>query len=242
METGARTLLIRGHEPYFRHRFRDHQLLHGGHGRRGARCHSERGGRAHDPVGGRIHEDGGARRRTGRQAAGRHQSAQHDLFREAPHRPQIHRGPRGGEAHAFQGRRGQERRRLHRGPARRQDGAVCPPADLRVRPGQAEGGRRGLPRRKDHAGGHHGAGVLQRLAAPGDQGRRQDRGPRGPSHHQRAHGGFAGLRPRQEEGREDRGVRPGRRDVRRVRARDRRRRLRGQGDQRGHAPGRRQLG
>ncbi len=38
-----------------------------------------------------------------------------------------------------------------------------------------------------------------------------------------------GLRPRQEEGREDRGIRPRRRHVRRLGARDRRRRLRGEG-------------
>ena len=90
-------------------------------------------------------------------------------------------------------------------------------------------------------GRHHGAGLLQRRPAPGDQGRRPDRRPRRAAHHQRADGGRAGLRPRQEEGREDRGLRPRRRHLRRVRARDRRRRLRGQGDQRRHPPGRRRL-
>ena len=49
-------------------------------------------------------------------------------------------------------------------------------------------------------GGHHRAGVLQRRPAAGDQGRRQDRGPRGAAHHQRADRGSARLRPRQEEG------------------------------------------
>jgi molecular chaperone DnaK len=48
-----------------------------------------------------------------------------------------------------------------------------------------------------------------------NQGRRQDRGPRGAAHHQRADGGVARLRARQEEGRENRGFRPGRRHVRR---------------------------
>ncbi len=126
--------------------------------------------------------------------------------------------------------------------ARRQDRAVRPAADLRLRPRQAEGRRRGLPRREDHPGRHHRPRVFQRLPAPGDQGRRQDRRPRGPAHHQRADGGVARLRPRQEEGREDRRVRPGRRHLRRFRARDRRRRLRGQGHQRRHPPRRRQLG
>jgi molecular chaperone DnaK len=37
-------------------------------------------------------------------------------------------------------------------------------------------------------------GVLQRLAAPGHEGRRPHRRPRGQAHHQRADGGRAGLR------------------------------------------------
>ena len=48
-------------------------------------------------------------------------------------------------------------------------------------------------------------GVLQRLAAPGDQGRRPHRGPRSQAHHQRADRGRARLRPRQE-GRSDRKI------------------------------------
>ena len=48
-------------------------------------------------------------------------------------------------------------------------------------------------------GGHHRPGLLQRRPAPGDQGRRQDRRPRSPAHHQRADRGGARLRPRQEE-------------------------------------------
>ena len=46
-------------------------------------------------------------------------------------------------------------------------------------------------------GGHHGAGLLQRLAAPGDQGRRPHRRPRRQAHHQRADRGGARLRPGQ---------------------------------------------
>ena len=47
-------------------------------------------------------------------------------------------------------------------------------------------------------GGHHRPGVLQRLAAPGDQGRRPHRRPRGEAHHQRADRGGARLRPGQD--------------------------------------------
>ena len=61
-------------------------------------------------------------------------------------------------------------------------------------------------RRKNHAGRHHGAGLLQRLAAQRDQGRGQNRRSRSSAHHQRADRGFARLRSRQEEGREDRGL------------------------------------
>ena len=42
----------------------------------------------------------------------------------------------------------------------------------------------------------------------------RDRRPGGAAHHQRADGGRAGLRPGQEEGREDRRLRPGRRHLR----------------------------
>ena len=74
----------------------------------------------------------------------------------------------------------------------------------------------------------HRPRVLQRRPAPGHQGRRQDRRPRRQAHHQRAHRRVAGLRPRQGVRPDDPRVRPRRRHLRRVRARDRRRRLRGQ--------------
>ena len=70
--------------------------------------------------------------------------------------------------------------------------------------------------------------LLQRRPAPGHQGRRQDRRPRRQAHHQRADRGRAGLRARQGERPDDPRLRPRRRHVRRVGARDRRRRLRGQ--------------
>ncbi len=90
-------------------------------------------------------------------------------------------------------------------------------------------------------GGHHRAGLLQRRAAAGHQGRRQDRRPRGAPDHQRADRGRAGLRARQEEGREDRGLRPGRRHLRHLGAGAGRGRLRGEEHQRRHPPGRRRL-
>ena len=65
-------------------------------------------------------------------------------------------------------------------------------------------------------------------------------GPRRPAHRERAHGGRAGLRPRQEEGRDDRRLRLRRRHLRHLRARGRRGRGRGQGHQRRHPPRRRQ--
>ena len=62
------------------------------------------------------------------------------------------------------------------------------------------------------------------------------------AHHQRADGRGARLRARQEEGREDRGLRPRRRHVRHLRARARpRASVRGEVHQRRHPPGRRRL-
>ncbi len=78
--------------------------------------------------------------------------------------------------------------------------------------------------------GHHRPGLLQRRSAPGDQGRRPDRGPRRQAHHQRADRRVAGVRPRQGIRPDDPRLRPRRRHVRRVGARDRRRRVRGQVD------------
>ena len=72
-----------------------------------------------------------------------------------------------------------------------------------------------VPRREGHRGGHHGAGLLQRRAAAGHQGRRPDRRPGRAADHQRAHGRGARLRPGQEAERDRARVRPGRRHVRR---------------------------
>ena len=112
--------------------------------------------------------------------------------------------------------------------------------DLRDDPAEAEAGRGGIPRPAGHQGGDHRAGVLQRRAAAGDEGRRHDRRPRSDAHRQRADRGRARLRARQEEGRNDRRLRLRRRHVRHLHPRSRRGRRRGQGDQRRHAPRRRQ--
>ena len=107
---------------------------------------------------------------------------------------------------------------------------VLAAGDQRDDPPEAEDRRRGLPGRDRRQRGDHRPRVLQRRPAPGDQGRRQDRRPRRQADHQRADRGVAGLRPRQGVRPDDPRVRPRRRHVRRVGARDRRRRVRGQGD------------
>ena len=84
--------------------------------------------------------------------------------------------------------------------------------------------------RDGHRRGDHRARLLQRLAAPGHQGRRQGRRPRGQAHHQRAHRGGARLRARQAGRPDDPRLGPRRRHVRRVDPGARRRRVRGQGD------------
>ena len=86
-----------------------------------------------------------------------------------------------------------QRRRLGRACA----GATTRrPRDLRLRAAEDEGDRRGLARREGHRSGRHRPRLLQRRAAPGDQGRRQDRRPRRPAHRQRADRGGARLRRR----------------------------------------------
>ena len=86
-------------------------------------------------------------------------------------------------------------------------------------------------------------GVLRRRPAHRHQGGRPDRRPRGAADHQRADRGGPRLRPRQGgPGRDRPRLRPRRRHVRRVRAGDRRRRVRGQVDPRRHPPRRRRLG
>ena len=128
-----------------------------------------------------------------------------------------------------------ERRRVGRGA--RQE--ILAAGNLGDGPAEAEAGGRGLSRREGDRRGHHRAGLLQRRAAAGHEGRRQDCRPERPAHHQRADGRGARLRPRQEEGRNDRRLRLRRRHLRHLGARGGRGRRRGEGDQRRHAPRRR---
>ena len=115
--------------------------------------------------------------------------------------------------------------------------------DHRAGAAEAQARRRGLPRRDHHRRGDHRPGVLRGRPAPGHQGGRRDRGPQRPAHRQRADRGRPGLRPRQGRERPDHPrLRPRWRHVRRVPARDRRGRRRGQGDQRRQPPRRRRLG
>ena len=109
-----------------------------------------------------------------------------------------------------------------------------PGRDLGLHPAEDEADRRGLPGRAGDRGGHHRAGLLQRQPAPGHEGCRAHRRAGREAHHQRAHGGLPGLRPGEEQGREDRGVRPGRRHLRHLHPGAGRRRVRGEGHQRRH--------
>ena len=223
-------------EQNYRHRSRHHEL--------GRRCHGRRRtGRDHQPgrgtadaVGGRVHQDRRAAGRPGGQAPGGDQPREHRLLHQALHGPEVRRGQRRDEDGAVPGRAREQRRR----PGERPGQGVLAAGNLRDDPAEAETGRRGIPRAAGHQGRHHGAGVLQRCPAAGDERRRADCRPRSVAHRQRADGGRARLRPRQEEGRDDRRLRLRRRHVRHLDPRSRRRRRRGQGDQRRHAPRRRQ--
>ena len=214
----------------------DDQFGRGRPGGRFADRDPQLGGRPHDPFRRGVHEGRRAARRPGREAPGRDEPREHDLLDQAVHGPQVLGSRRRSEDGPLQGGRGAQRRRAHRGPGQ----AVFAARDLGHDPAEAEAVGGGLPRREGHQGGHHRPRLLQRLAAPGHQGRRQDRRPRRPAHRERAHGGRAGLRPRQEEGRDDRRLRLRRRHLRHLHARGRRGRGRGQGHQRRHPPRRRQ--
>ena len=187
----------RTHGESHRHRPRHHQFVRRRHGRHQAQGARERRRRQHHPVHRRIYRRRRAARRPAGQAPGRDQPGQHLLRHQAPDRPALRRpdGGEGQEPRPLQDRQGPERRRLGRGPRQ----AVFAGADLRLHPAEDEGDGRGQARRDHHAGRHHRPRLLQRRPAPGHQGRRQDRRPRGAAHHQRADRGGARLRPRQEE-------------------------------------------
>ncbi len=135
-----------------------------------------------------------------------------------------------------------ERAERRRPPADRGQGLLAA-RDLVLRAAEAEGGGRGLPRRGRRRGDHHGPGVLQRPAAPGDEGRGPDRRPQGLAHHQRADGGGARLRAQEhrQERPDGRRLRPRRGHLRHHDPRDGRRALPGARDRRRHLPRRRGL-
>ena len=72
----------------------------------------------------------------------------------------------------------------------------APPQISAMVAAETEAGGGGVPRTAGHQGGHHGARVLQRRAAPGDHGSGSDCRPRGDAHRQRADRGGARLRAR----------------------------------------------
>jgi hypothetical protein len=191
-------------------------------GRRRAQGPHQRVRQPHDPLGGRRSPTRASGWSASPPAPAGDQPQEHRLLDQALHGPAPQRGRLRREARPLRGHG--RRRRVRQGQRPRQD--LHPPADLRVHPPGAQEDRRGLPGRDRRPRGHHRAGVLQRRPAPGDQGRRRDRGPQGRAHHQRAHRRRPRLRAGQEE-REDRGLRPRRRHVRRLHPRRRRRRLRG---------------
>ena len=194
-----------------RHRSRHHQLRRLVPRGRRAGGHPQRGGRTHH-----------ARRSSPSPRPARSSSARWPSARPSPTR--TGRSARSSATWAS---------RLEDAGHRRQ--ALHAPGDLGPRAHEAEAGRRVLPRRHRHPGGHHRAGLLRRRAAHRHEGGGPDRRPRGPADHQRADRRRARLWPRQgQPGRDGPRVRPRWGHVRRVDPRDRRGRLRGQVDPRRH--------
>ncbi len=195
-------------------------------------------GQPDDPVGRRLHREGRAPGRPARPAPAGHQPQEHRLLDQALHGPPHNEVDSRGEDRPLRGRR---RRATNSSRSKVRDKEYTPPEISRDDPAGPQEDRRGLPRREGRPRGHHRAGLLQRLPAPGDQGRRRDRRAQGRADHQRAHRRGAGLRAREEDEREDRGLRPRRRHLRHLDPRHRRRRLRGARHQRRHPPRRRRL-
>ena len=208
------------------------------HDRRRAGGNPELGGTADHAVHRGLYRQRRAPGGPGGEKPDHHQPGEHGPLHQAVHGAALQRGGQRDEDGILHGRGRRARRRQGQDHRRR----ILSPGDIGAGAAEDEADRRGLPRREGDQGGHHGAGLFQRRAAAGDQGRRPDRRPRGGADHQRADGGGAGLRPRQGEAeREDRGLRPGRRHLRHIHPGAGRRRVRGQIDQRQHAPGRRRF-
>ena len=173
--------------------------------------HRQRGGDQGERLG------GGRQRRQGEH----HPRPQaHRLLLEASDRPLLLL--RGGEEGArdllLRDRRGREPRRADPDPR----GALLAARDRRHGAAGAEADRRDAARPGRQQGGHHGPRQLQRQPAAGDQGRRADRRARSAAHHERADRRGARLRLRQGPEPARRHLRPRRRHLRHLGARDRR--------------------
>ena len=108
--------------------------------------------------------------RADRQAPGGHQPREHRLLRQALHGAPLRGGHRGDRSacpsRSCKGKNGDAWFDVR--------GKEVSPAEVsRQGAAEAEEGRRGLPGREGDRSRHHRARVLQRRAAPGDQGRRQ---------------------------------------------------------------------
>ena len=206
-------------------------------GRRECQGDREFGRRPHDAFDGGVYRRRRAAGRPVRETPGGHQSREHDLRGQTPDRPAFRRSDdeEGCRTRALRDRQVRRRRRLGRRARRK----IQPEPDQRLHPAEDEGNRGGLSGRAGRPGRHHRPGLFRRFPAPGDQGCRPDRRPRGQPHHQRADRGGPGLRAGEERERHHRGLRSGRRHLRRLDPRDRRRPVPGEVDQRRYLPGRR---
>ena len=148
----------------------------------------------------RVHRKGRAAGRAGRQASAGYQPEEHRLLASSA-------SWAGGTAR-WRRKRRWCRTRSSAGPEEfvkvKVRGKEYTPEQISsVHPAGSEENGRGLSRRKGDRRGHHRAGVLQRCAAQGHQGRRRDRGAESPSRAPRAHGRGAGVWAGQEEERKD---------------------------------------
>ena len=175
-------------------------------------------GVAHHAVRRRLRQERRGARRRGRQAPGGHQRRPHHPLGQAPHGHRLDRRDRRQEVH----------RRSRSAPS------CCRSSSATPRPTSA----RPSPTRSSPCPAYFNDAQRQATKEAGEIA-----GPQRAAHRQRADRGRAGLRPRQGRARtHDPRLRPRWRHVRRVPARDRRGRRRGQGHQRRQPPRWRRLG